>query len=317
MLVMTLILFVISCIILVVSGSFLVKSLVVITRFLKMKEFIVAFVIMAFSTTIPELFVGISSALAKQPSLALGTVIGSNIANLTLIGGIAVILARKVSIKKLAIRKDALTIIYIAAIPMILMFIGHTLSRIDAAILLTVFVGHTYYLIKTRKKYTTKLKNHQNREKVILSVFVFLLSIGVLYASAHYVVLYGTDLAIGLMLPPIMIGLFFLALGTSLPELVFSIKSMTKNHPEFALGDLMGSVVNNSTLVLGVTAMICPITANFFLFLTSAVFMILATILFAAFIRSGEKFTYLEGIALIIVYILFILVELNIQQYFV
>jgi cation:H+ antiporter len=146
---------------------------------------------------------------------------------------------------------------------------------------------------------------------------IFTISLLLLYASSHFVVKYGTDLALGLMLPPIFVGLFFLALGTSLPELVFTVKAMTQNHAEFAIGDLIGSVVMNSTLVLAVAALIFPITVNIFLFLTSALFMILAAVLFATFVRSGKKFTYLEGISLLILYILFIIVELNVQQYFV
>ena len=150
-----------------------------------------------------------------------------------------------------------------------------------------------------------------------LITYIFILNLILLYGSSHYVVHYGTELALGLALPPIFIGLFFLALGTSLPELVFELRAMMSNHPQMALGDLIGSVIMNSTLVLAVTAFIFPITTNFFLFLTSALFMILATVLFAAFVRSGERFTYLEGISLLILYILFIIVELNVQQYFV
>lgn len=317
MLPITILLFVASCIVLVLSGSFLVRSLLVITRFLKLTEFVGAFIIMAFSTSLPELFIGISSALAENSALAFGTVIGSNIADLTLVGGVAVILARNVNITQLHIRKDVLFMIGIAALPMILMFIGHELSRIDAGILLVVFALYMYRLIKTKKEYTKKMKNTVNRWWVAGSFLLFIISLILLYGSSHYVVQYGTELALGLALPPIFIGLFFLALGTSLPELVFEARAMLQNHPQMALGDLIGSVVMNSTLVLAVTALIFPITTNFFLFLTSALFMILATLLFAAFVRSGRKFTYLEGISLLILYVLFIIVELNVQQYFV
>ncbi|MBN1644476.1 hypothetical protein JW851_00350, partial [Candidatus Woesearchaeota archaeon] len=270
MLTLTILLFVLSCVVLVVSGSFLVRSLVIITRFLKITEYMGAFIIMAFSTSLPELFIGISSAIAKNSSLAFGTVIGSNIADITLIGGIAVILAKKVKITRLAIKKDVIAMIGLAALPMILMLIGHRLSRLDAVILLIVFFIYTNHLLKTKKQYKTKLKNKIKHFQVIGAVVLFVISTIILYGSSHYVVKYGTDLALGLMLPPIFVGLFFLALGTSLPELVFTVKAMTKNHAEFAIGDLIGSVVINSTLVLAVTALIFPITVNFFLFLTSA-----------------------------------------------
>ncbi len=317
MIALTISLFILSCIVLVTSGSFLVRSLLIITRFLKLTEFVGAFIIMAFSTSLPELFVGISSALAKNSALAFGTVIGSNIADLTLVGGIAVILARKVKITRLAIKKDVLYMIILAALPMILMLIGNELSRIDAAILLLAFFLYTYRLIKVRQKYTKKIHDHVNKWWVLGAVIVFLASLALLYGSSHFVVKYGTELALGLALPPIFVGLFFLALGTSLPELVFEARAMLKNHPEMALGDLIGSVIMNSTLVLAVAAFIFPITVNFFLFLTSAIFMILAAVLFAAFVRSGQRFTYLEGISLLILFILFIIVELNVQQFFV
>src|SRR3989338_916917 len=92
MLLMSLILFLISCLVLVVSGGFLVKLIVKIASYLRLSEFVVAFIIMAFSTSIPELFVGISYAINGNPALSLGNVIGSNIADLTLVIGIAALL---------------------------------------------------------------------------------------------------------------------------------------------------------------------------------------------------------------------------------
>jgi Ca2+/Na+ antiporter len=90
---------------------------------------------------------------------------------------------------------------------------------------------------------------------------------------------------------------------------------LTKHSP-LALGDLVGSVVVNSTLVLAVTAIICPITDSFVLFVTSASFMIAITFLFATFVASGTKMSWREGISLILFYALFVIVELNLEHYF-
>src|SRR3990172_1501065 len=138
-------LFLLSCITLVFSGGVLVKSLTRIAQFLRLSEFVVAFVIMAVATSLPELFVGISAALAHYPSLALGTVIGSNIADITLVGGIMIVLARKITIER-AVRTDALLMVGIAALPLILMILGRELSRIDGTILILVFLSYLYYL---------------------------------------------------------------------------------------------------------------------------------------------------------------------------
>ncbi len=310
-----LVLFLLSCTVLVVSGAFVVRSLVKVARFLRMTEFVAAFVFLTLSTSLPETFVGISSALAKNPSLSLGTVIGSNIANLTLIAGIAVVLARGLRVESKSIRKDAYWMVLIAIIPMALMIIGNVLSRLDGALLIVVFIIYTLRLLRQGRKFTTSLEDKIKRLEVVMAVLVFIAGVAVLYLSSRFVVHYSILLAPELSLPPIFIGLFLLALGTSLPELVFGTQSALAKHSSLTLGNLIGSVVVNSTVVLGITALIHPITADFFLFLTSAVFMIIVCFLFATFVESGKELSWHEGIGLIMFYVLFLIVELSLKGF--
>ena len=300
------------CALLILSGYLLVKTLSKIAVFLKLSEFIIAFIIMAFATSIPELFVGISSAISKNPALSLGNVIGSNIVDLTFIIGIAVILARGIKINK-EVRKDSLYMFLIALIPIILMLIGNGLSRIDGVVLVSIFGFYSWNVLVNRRRFKKTLENNIKKLDIILSTVLFLFSLVLLFYSAKYIVKYATLLSIELALPPIIIGLFLLAIGTSLPELVFETSAVLHKHSELALGDVIGSVVVNSTLVLGVTALIYPITANFILFFSSAVFMAVATFLFLTFVYSGNKLDWREGISLIVIYILFIITELYIK----
>src|SRR3989338_7469329 len=135
MLLISLILFLISCLVLVVSGGFLVKLIVKIASYLRLSEFVVAFIIMAFSTSIPELFVCISSAISGNPALSLGNVIGSNIADLTLVIGIVALLGNGIKPQNPLIKKDSLFMFLIALVPIALMIFDQTLSRIDGIIL--------------------------------------------------------------------------------------------------------------------------------------------------------------------------------------
>ncbi len=304
-----LLLFFISCIFLVGSGGYLVKLLIKISRYLRLSEFVVAFIIMAFSTSIPELFVGINSAIKGNPALSLGNVIGSNIADLTLIIGIAALLGKGIKVKNPFIRKDSLFMLLIAILPIGLMFLGKSLSRIDGIILVSVFLIYMWHLSKERKELKNQFKDDHNQNHLIITFILFALCLAVLFISSHFVVKYATDLALELLLPPILIGLFFVAIGTSLPELVFEIKSVLAKRGDFAVGDAMGSVVCNSSLVLGVTAIIYPITSNFLLFITSAIFMILVSILFLFFIRGKKGLSVTKSIILIILYLLFIMFE--------
>ncbi len=307
-----LIFFSLSCLILVTSGTILVKTLPFLARLFRLSEYVISFILMAFSTSIPELFVGITAATEGNPALALGTVIGSNIVNLSLVGGITIILARDFK-SSAESRKSSWFMLVFATLPMVLMFLGKGLSKIDGVILIVVFAFYMFVLLSKRTK-----EEHKERAgflKIFLNILLFGISLFLLYYSAKYAVKYASQLSFEFMLPPILIGLFFIALGTSLPELVFGSIAARKGKPDLALGNLIGSVIANSTLILGVTAIITPITANFLLYLTSAIFMIVIVFLFIVFLDSDRKLSWKEGIALILFYVLFLIIELNIPNF--
>lgn len=315
MLIVTFALFLIWCLFLVASGGYLVKLLVRIASYLRLSEFVVAFIIMAFSTSIPELFVGISSAIGGNPSLSLGNVIGSNIADLTLVIGIAALLRKGIKIKNPFIKKDSLFMFLIALAPIALMAFDQTLSRIDGFILISIFIIYMRHLIKERRELKEKFRgNDKGHFAFATNIIFFVISLGILFLSAHFVVRYATQFAIELSLPLILIGLFLVAIGTSLPELVFETRAVLSKKNDLAVGDAMGSVVCNSALVLGITAIISPITDCFLLFLTSAIFMVIVTFLFMIFIRSKKGLSITESATLIILYILFILFEFYFKQ---
>lgn len=303
--------FTLSCLALVVAGGMLVRSLPTIAVAFRMSPFLLSFVLMAVSTSLPELFVGITSAREGNSALALGTVIGSNIANLTLIGGLSIILARGFKTSKIA-RKDSWMMLLLAVLPVILMVFDYELSRLDGAILLIVFALYMIFLLAKRE--TEEFRDKIKIGKLLLSFLGFIAGLFLLFYSAKYAVKYASLLAFDMMMPPILIGIFFLALGTSLPELIFSTIAVRKKQSDLVLGNLIGSVIANSTLILGVTAIIQPITANFLLYLTSSVFMIAIIFLFTVFLDTGRELSWKEGMALVIFYVLFLLIELNIPR---
>jgi len=307
-------LFLASCIVLVLAGSWLVKSLSKIAGFLKISEFVAGFIIMAIATSLPELFVGISSALAKNTSLILGTVIGSNIANLTIIAGIPILLARGIKIKSYRTKTDALYLFFISIVPLTLMLLGKQLDRIDGVILIAVFLIYARRMYLQRKIFKKEYEENKiKRTTILLTTVLFIASLAVLFFAAKFVVQYAAALSIDLALPPILIGLFLIAIGTSLPELAFGAQAALKGRSEMVLGNLIGSNIANLTLVLGITALICPISSNFLLFITAGIYMLLITFLFATFVESGSKLYVKEGISLILLYIFFIIIEFYVK----
>ncbi len=305
--------FILSCIALIAGGIFLVKSLSKIARFLRISEFSAAFIIMAFSTSLPELFVGISSALSNNPGLSLGNVIGANILNLTLITGVIILVSKEIKTTR-KIGKDAYFMLVAIILIIVLYIVGKSLSRTDGIILLCFFFFNSYRILQKGKKYTEKIKidEKEGRSKLFY-LLVFIIALVVLFVSSSYVVKYASYLAVDFNLPRIVIGLFLLSIATTLPELVFGISAARLKHKEMSIGDEIGTILTNSTLILGVVSIITPIEVSFLPFLTSSIFMFIAAFIFATFLITGRKFETLEGVSLILLYILFLIIEFFIR----
>jgi len=302
-------LFLLSCIFLILSGALVVKSLTKVISFLHVSEFVGGFIIMASATTLPELFVGITSALEKNTELALGTVIGSNIINLTLIIGIPILLSKGIKVQSKKTVRDALYLTFISIIPLVLMLIGGELSRIDGIILLAFYFIYIRRMYLHGKIFTKEMGEKVKRWKAVSSTALFVLSAALLFFSAQYAIKYATLVSVDLALPSILIGLFLLAFGTSLPELVFGTQAVLTGHSEMVLGDIIGANIHNLTIVLGITAIIHPITSNFLLFLIAGIYMLMVTFIFATFIASGRRLDVKEGISLILLYGFFIIIQ--------
>jgi cation:H+ antiporter len=273
-----------------------------------MREFVLGFVLVALSTSIPELFVGVFSALDQIPAISFGDVIGANIIDLTLVIGFAALLGKKVSVEKEISKREIIYTFFIAILP-ILLFLDHQLSRIDGIILLTVFIIYLVRLVMKRNKFRC-LKDGISNMRVFLDVVMFLMSLAILLFSARFVVDIAEQISIDLMFPEMLVGLVIVGLGTTLPELSFETNSVRKGFCGMALGDLLGSVVINSSLVLGITTLIYPITANFHSFIIGSAFLVMIFGIFALFAKTGRTIDRKEGIILILFYIIFVMTSI-------
>jgi len=318
--------FIIACIVLVQSNNLLVKSLSKLSSILRLTEFSLGFILVAIATSLPEMFVGIMSAIEGTPSLSVGNVIGSNIADLTLVIGIAVLLAKNINIDSTLIKKDMVYMLLITMLPVILLvdhlfwnFFGlfpnmiQGLSRLDGLILLLVFAKYIYNLIKQEQQFSKKVDSVPRKDAFKYLLFA-LLSLTFLLVTSNFVVKFAQIISIDLNISPLMVGIFLVAVGTSLPELVFTSKAVMTEHQSMAIGDLIGSVIANSTLVLGITAIITPVIINAAVYLTSTLFMVFSAFIFFTFAESDNKITWYEGISLLMLYVLFIVIEFYVKS---
>ncbi len=304
MLLLDLVLFILFSIVLIKSSTVAVKALIKIAHYFRLNEFIISFVLFGVASSLPEILISAESAIRKMPEIGAGTLIGGNIADLTLIIGIVAIYARNIKIKSNMFKWDIFYLL-LCGLPLLLSIDG-TLSRIDGIILIIFFILYFNFIISNKEKYKTKIFEHITKKQFHKNITMLAVGIMFLVISSNLIVDYASRLAIEIHVPLILIALFLLALGTTLPELTFSLNSINQGHKELGLGDILGVVIVDSTFVLGITALIYPIIISKILLIAAAIMFICAIIAILLMESDGEL-DWKEGITLVILYV-FILI---------
>jgi len=318
------VIFIVSALLLFWSGSKLVGALMRIARFLGWREFVVAFFVMAVAGSLPNLFIGINSAIHGIPQLSFGDIVGGNIVDLTLAVALTIMIGgTHLPVRLKMIRTSVVFTAIIAILPLILILDG-ILGRGDAWVLFFVFGLYVIWLFSRENRFR-KVYNHSKEirkgdslSQRIKRFFNNLIKV-IFYAGLLLIASEGIVRSAGVFssmfdisLP--LIGIFILGVGNALPETYFAIVSARKHKTGMILGDLIGSVIICSTLVLGVVAFIHPIQIDDFSpFAIARIFLIISAFLFLVFVKNDNKISRKEGLVLLAVYILFILVEVYLK----
>ena len=312
--------FIVACLVLAKAGTWSVSSLMRVADFLNWKKFIVASLVMGFVSSMPEFFVGVTSSLSGKPELSFGNVIGSNIFLLTLVIGIAVLLGGNIKLKGKMVQSSLLFAGLYALLPLLLMLDGEA-SRGDGVILIIALVFYIRELTSSQRRFRKIFLSDGEEEepkkalKQFKSFFkdlgIFLLSLGLLVASAEVIVFSASRLALQFNLPLVLIGTLGVALGTSLPELSFGIRSVLMKQKEMVLGNVFGSIAINSALVLGITCLIRPFRIyDSSLYVGAFIFTGIVVLMFLIFSKTGDKISKREGKFLLFLYFLFFVIQL-------
>lgn len=291
-----------------------VRSATKLAHNLNISEYTISFFLIAIGTSLPETTVAITSAIEKKPLLALGNSIGSNIALLTLVVALPALTSGILTTKKILESNDIYYTALFNLLPIGLIVDGK-LTRLDGIILL---VSYSIYAQMVLKK-AHGLENIRERTENInglKQILVFLFSLAVLLISSEVIVRSGINLSSTFAINLGFIGLTVTALGTSLPEIAFSISALKNGSKDEILGNIIGSVVANSTLVLGLAAIISPINLNGTrIGMPTLFFLVLSQLVFLRFAKTKEKFDKPEGLILLLIYILFLLTEIYIVSH--
>jgi cation:H+ antiporter len=303
---------ILSAVLLYIAGELIVAALVRLSRFFKITEFVMAFFVMALAGSLPNLFVGFTSALQGIPELSFGDIMGNNIIALTLAVAVGVLFAakRQLPLENQTIQDTTFLTSIAAILPLILISDG-TISRSDGVVLLLFFFGYMYWMFSKKERFTKVFEDDKNQltnPQAMTEVGRLVGGVTLLAIAAQGIV-YGAELlATGFGLPLLLVGILVIGLGGALPEIYFTIISARKGEEGMIVGNLMGAVIIPATLVLGVVAIIHPISNSALEFSTAArVFLVLVALFFLYVSQTKNEITVREAGILVVSYILFVL----------
>lgn len=265
---------IIGFVLLYFGGDWLVNGGVSLARRFRISPLVIGLTIVAFGTSAPELLVSMTSAIKGSAGIAMGNVLGSNVANIGLILGLTAMLCPIITRNSRIIANG---LVMIAASVLVLLFsLNNGISRIEGLILFISIVAFTVisiYTGRTRKDDMPESDAPDREMKVIWAVLLIILACLMLSFGADFMVDGATVLAQAIGVSDKVIGLTVVALGTSLPELAASVAAAIKKEMDISIGNIIGSNIFNLLCVLGVSASIRPISFNFEQYLTDYIIL--------------------------------------------
>ncbi len=249
---------------LVVGAEFLTDNCIIIARRLGVSPMIIGLTVVAFGTSAPEFFVTVMANIRGQADLAVGNIIGSNIANIGLVLAAAAIIQPFPIHRRIA--RVELPFLVMSVILMGLAAWFEVLSRPEAVILLTSFCVYLYFLVENRTSYSqpalTVEKTCHKNPQLMVRFIIIALSFIALISGSHLLIQGAVSIARFFNCPELIIGLSLTAVGTSLPELASTISAIRRREAGLVIGNVLGSNFANTCGVLGIAALIRPIPIN-------------------------------------------------------
>ena len=303
---MNFVIFVIAMGVLIWGADMIINQSERIALKFKIPEFIIGATLIALGTSLPEMAASIAASYNGKPDIAVANVIGSNILNITLVLATVFLIAKQINPNRDFFAKDS-TWALVPVLVFILMILDGVISRFDATLLLLLMGAYLLFLLQDAQNIP-----EDDLEDLDKSTFSWLTTIPMLIIAfilvvigAHFTVESASEIAKSFGISEWIIGIIMISLGTSLPELVVSISAALKGKVDMAIGNIIGSNMANTTVVIGAAALTNPLAVDAPTYLFDIATMIVATLLLV-FITANKLYNKSAGISLIIILGLFL-----------
>jgi len=300
---------VLGLILLIKGGDWVLDSAILFSLRLNIPKIVVGMTVVSFATSAPELIVSINAALNGYPDLAVGNIVGSNIANLALVLGIVVFIT-PIKIDKIFIKYDWPAMIFVTLLFYFLLKSDYTLTLFESILFIAVLLAYLISLFLFQKNRINDQEIDVDTSMKFLKIFSLLIfGSFFLWLGSEVLIKGAVSLASKLGISERIIGVTIIAFGTSIPELSTSIVAIINKEQNISLGNLIGSNIFDMLGVIGITGILSPIVISDkglidsdLIWMVSLAFLILPLVFFP----NKMKFGRAEGVLLLLFYLLFI-----------
>jgi len=294
--------FIIAMTSLIVGADLLIDESEKIANKKKISPFIIGATLIALGTSLPEMVTSVNASMKGMGDIVISNVIGSTIFNIALVLGIVFLISKKMEPKRDLFAKDSSWALFPIFI-FILMGLDGVISRFEGFLLLFLMVAYILFLFQTNQ-IEEDLEEELDSSKVTIKTYLLIiLGLGMVVIGADYTIDSAKNISIVFGLSEWVIGMFLIAFGTSLPELVVGIKAALKNKADMAIGAIIGSNVANFSIVIGGSALINNLNVNFALNLFDILTALIVTLMLV-FITANKLYNKSAGIVLLMVLVL-------------
>ena len=295
---------VLGLVLLYVGGELLVRGSVAVAAALGMSPLLIGITLVGFGTSTPELVTSIDAALRGLPGIAVGNVVGSNIANILLILGLGAVIA-PIAFTQRALSRDVFVVALSGIAVLALAAVGEVGRVAGIALVLALAAYLALAQAQERTRGRTAAAATVAAATVVnpwLSLLVAVVGIAIVVVGAHLLVDGAVELAAFFGVSDTVVGLTVVAVGTSLPELATTVTAALRRQGDVALGNILGSCIFNVFGILGVTAIVQPLIVPEVIFRFDAWVLLATTLLLVVFAVTGRRLSRTEGIVFVAAY---------------
>lgn len=310
---LSILLLILGLAILVKGSDFFVGSSAFIARHFGVSELIIGLTLVSMGTSLPELGASVYASLNGQGGIAVGNVVGSNIANIALVLGVCLLL-KQIAIKRKMLKRDGLVMLVVSLLFILFIFDG--VQQWEGLVLMVIFAVYILYLYQQNKAErldcdTTDVCEQVEQKEGKLGIEVGKLIIGCIgvFIGAKLLVDSAVDIAGHLGISQAVIGSTLVAFGTSVPELAVSLTAIVRKHQDISIGNIIGSNIFNILWVIGIAAILNPLAVDSILINTNIPIMLIVAAVLLMFMALGNKLKRWQGGVFVAIYAVFLVLN--------